>query len=289
MDFDAALSTWLNSLTAASRSIRTIGSHRAYARRLGRFLDTRGVPWQQATLADLRALLATVAGKGHSLRRNLTTTLRVFYAFAVEQGWLAQSPAAALKLPRRPPPLPRALSRTQIRQVLTHLASQDGKQARRAEAVIVTALYTGARAHELASLWWRHIDYAGECISIPMGKTGGRAVAMEAELAALLERWQRLQGLGGDGPVFSLNSRPIVAQRIGKICKDVGDALGITLHAHALRHSAATWALRNGAGIYYVSRMLGHSDVATTARIYIKSDPTDSRVAVRALPKLSQW
>lgn len=289
MVFDEAQAIWIAALTALGRSPRTIVSHRTYGQRLGRFLAARGVAWEYTTLAELRAFQATVATRGHSLRRNLTSTVKVFYRFAVSQGWLAVSPATGLELPTRPAALPRALSRTQIRTLLTHLAAQEGRVARRAEVVIVAALYTGARAHELARLWWRHIDVAGECINIPDGKTGGRAVALAPELADLLERWQRLQNLGGDGPVFSLTRAPIVPQRIGKICKDVGAALGMTLHAHALRHSAATWALRSGAGIYHVSRMLGHSDVATTARVYIKADPTDSRVAVQALPRLNQW
>lgn len=78
-------------------------------------------------------------------------------------------------------------------------------------------------------------------------------------------------------------------QRVGKICRAVGDELGFRMHAHALRHSAATHALRAGAGLYYVSRMLGHADITTTARIYIAADPTDSRVATRALPGLDAW
>ncbi len=48
--------------------------------------------------------------------------------------------------------------------------------------------------------------------------------------------------------------------------KDYGEAAGIhRLHAHALRHACATYLLQGGADITHVQRILGHSQITTTA------------------------
>ena len=53
------------------------------------------------------------------------------------------------------------------------------------------------------------------------------------------------------------------------------------LPPHALRHTCATHLVRDGAGIVYVQRVLGHRSLATT-QIYTRVSPADMRETVRA-------
>lgn len=51
------------------------------------------------------------------------------------------------------------------------------------------------------------------------------------------------------------------------------------LHPHKLRHSFASVAITNGAGVASVSEKLGHADKSTTLRMYTHADEESVRRA----------
>lgn len=55
---------------------------------------------------------------------------------------------------------------------------------------------------------------------------------------------------------------------------------------HALRHAAATLLMVEGVPVKVVSEMLGHSDVATTLRIYSHVLPTMQDAAAEAMDRI---
>lgn len=287
---------WIANLTLNGRADMTIKKHREHISRLANWLKRHDLHWQDVSRRQLAEFMQSVATKGHSLRSNLGSTLRVFFDYAVLYEYIPRSPAVVIKTPKRRRPVPRALSRGQIRRLLAYLAEQEGRHARRDEVMVLTALYTAARAGEVCALIWDDIDIAGEAVTIRNGKTGGRTVALHSDLADFLSRWRELQAqeirVDGYTPVFALDEqglKGIKGTRLGKTCHRISKAIGFTVHAHALRHSAATHAVRAGAGLWNVSRMLGHSDTSTTSRTYLMSDPSDSVAAVKALPKIGEW
>lgn len=67
--------------------------------------------------------------------------------------------------------------------------------------------------------------------------------------------------------------KPVVANRIFKIVEEWLDLLGITgarRGAHRLRRSAATIAWEGHADLASIQTMLGHEDVKTTVKNYIR-------------------
>ena len=77
---------------------------------------------------------------------------------------------------------------------------------------------------------------------------------------------------------------------LGRLIKDYGEAAGIPrFHAHALRHACATHLLQGGADITYVQRILGHSQITTTAE-YVKVCMGDlKKVVAKKHPREKQY
>jgi integrase/recombinase XerC len=108
---------------------------------------------------------------------------------------------------------------------------------------------TGLRISEAMSV--RYEDINGNKIII-RGKGGKiRTVFISEKIQEMLPQ--------GEGKIFKFTPR--TAQRI---IAEVGEKLGIELWPHKLRHMFASKLLMNGANIYDVSKILGHSSVTTT-------------------------
>ena len=59
--------------------------------------------------------------------------------------------------------------------------------------------------------------------------------------------------------------------------KTIGDKMGITdfsLTMHVARHTFAVWALNEGVDIHLISRLMGHSSVMVTEKVYAKFLPS---------------
>lgn len=279
-------------LKLMGRGPRTIEGHELELRRLGRWLEENGLAWDAVTRRQLQEYARLRADLGFSSRSNMFCSLRVFYKWAVEQGYVALSPAAGFKTPVKPKPVPRALNRPQVRtlvQYLDELGAAGGRRAVRDRALLLTALYAGLRAAELAALRWPAVDLAEGVITIRLSKMNhGRSVPIHPALAEVLTSWREVQGGAAGWPVFSLDGEGFNPNRVGKIARRVSEICGVKFTAHTLRHSFATWALRGSGNLYAVSKMLGHSQVAQT-EIYLSAAVDDLRDALGRLPGIGGW
>lgn len=280
---------FLADLRLAGRAAGTASNHAGHLLRLARWCVEYGLEWRELTRQELSAYARTYATLTPSHVGNGMCSLRTFYRWAVEQGYVAISPAAHFKTPSKSHPQPRHLTKQQVRLLLAHLAERAGRRAERDRVLVLAGLYAGLRAKELAGLMWSHIDFDAGVIAIELSKMGrGRTVPLHPELAPPLLRWRAEQGGPGDGPVFSLGRAPLRPNRVGKIVKAIGVETGLPLTAHVLRHTFATWALRGSKNVYAVSKALGHSALKQT-EIYVSVEVEDIRPAVGSIPTMSGW
>lgn len=289
--FDLVVSEFLDDLRLAGRAARTVGEHQAELRRLGRFIELEGLDWHALRTRDIKRYCRLRADKGHSSRANMLCSLRCFTRWAASEGYM-DAPPTVPSTPKRPKPLPRALTLGQVRTLVAYVAAQWRRSARRDEALILTGLYTGLRASELANLRWSVVDLSGGVLHIRLSKMGkGRAVPLHPVALRLLGRWRVCQNLGPNDAVFASVDRlhrEISADRVGKIARRIAKATGLPLTTHVLRHTFATWALRNSRDLYGVSKVLGHAELKQT-EIYLNADVQDLRGAVESLPDLAGW
>lgn len=293
--FGDAVADFLLDQRLDTRAAWTLKKHRQELRRYGRWLDEQRFEWRTVSESDVRLYARTRAKLGASARGGTFCTLRVFYAWAVNRGHVVASPAAKLKTPTRPKPQPKALTIGQVRQLLAHLASQEGCMARRDECLIATAIYAGLRAQELARMRWVDIDLDSGIITIPISKANhGRRIPVHPCLCALFLKWRELCDPEDDeGPVFASSrgrtrGKALTANSVGKISTRVREASGVRFTTHALRHTFATWVLRKSKDLYAVSKALGHQGLKQT-EIYLSADTDQIAAAVGTLPDLTDW
>lgn len=287
------IADFLTDLQVAGRAAWTRRKHGQHLRRYRRWLDAERLSWRDATEADLAAYLRTRAHLGSSARAATICSLRLFYAWLVRWRHLSISPAADLVGPARPAPTPKALTRDQLRVLLAYLAGQTGRTARRDEILILTGLYTGLRAAELSALTWGDLDLDEGVLTIELSKMGhGRATAIHGDIVARLRTWRAVQS-PPSSHVFAdvRHGHKISAERVGKIVRKVAKAVGIPeLHTHRLRHSFATWTLKESKDLYAVSKALGHKELKQT-EIYVAAALGIEQIAaaVAMLPGVADW
>ena len=137
-----------------------------------------------------------------------------------------------------------------------------------ASAGAITAIrllmLTGCRKNEILTLRWQHVDMAAGELTLADAKTGPRAVPLAPSALNLLAGLAREPG----------NPWVIPSHKPGEHMRDI-DGAWQTVRArarlddvrlHDLRHSYASRALALGESLPMIGRLLGHSQIETTAR-----------------------
>jgi integrase len=133
-------------------------------------------------------------------------------------------------------------------------------------------LLTGRRLSEIQTLEWRDVDLEQKELRLPDSMTGAKTVHLGEAVVALLEAWPRVNG----------NPYVIVGKREKAHLTDlqhpwrrIRKAAGLSdVRIHDLRHTFASGGLLVGEGLAMIGKLLGHTQVQTTARYaHLASDP----------------
>ena len=123
-------------------------------------------------------------------------------------------------------------------------------------------LLTGSRMSEIRDLRWEYVK--DDCIELPDAKTGGRVVPLGPEARAVLSSIPRDEDnpwvIAGRLPGSHLTDLQRPWRRIRKQAGLEG------VRIHDLRHSFASRALALGESLTMIGKLLGHTQVQTTAR-----------------------
>lgn len=258
-------------LGAANRSPATI---RAYLGDINQFIE-----WcvgldisSPVTIStrNLREYLAFMTARGDQrssiVRRR--ASLRSYFAWLVERGYLAESPAARLAAPKLATHLPQVV----VREQLDHLLDEDWGDDEWAtlDRAVCEVLYgAGVRVSELCGLDLESIDFSQGVLRV-MGKgRKERIVPLHQRGLDAVRLWiedARDIVATTDSPRGALfyNRR---GSRLGS--RDVRRILDSRvmrghIYPHALRHTYATHLVEGGADLRVVQELLGHESLTTT-------------------------
>ena len=125
-------------------------------------------------------------------------------------------------------------------------------------------LLTGCRKNEVLDLRWDHVDLEACEMRLADGKTGPRRVQLSPAAAEVLARIPRVEGNPHVIPGMWPGSRMSELQRPWMRVRERAGLQDMRLHD--CRHSFASRALALGESLPAIGRLLGHSQVQTTAR-----------------------
>ena len=174
----------------------------------------------------------------------------------------------------REQPRERFLSDAEYRRLGAALREAEGTGAVAASAVAAVRLLmlTGCRLSEIMTLRWENVALEAAELRLPDSKTGARIVHLGRPAVAVLCGIARDEGnpwvITGRRPGSRLASLHYPWGRIRKWA-GLDD-----VRLHDLRHSFASGGLLVGEGLPTIGKLLGHSQVQTTARYaHLAADP----------------
>lgn len=139
-------------------------------------------------------------------------------------------------------------------------------------AAIRLLILTGCRLGEIMTLRWEHVDIPGKALRLPDSKTGAKVVHLGQPAIEVLEKIERLE----DNPWVIVGALP--GARLWDLqpfWQRLRARAGLKdVRIHDLRHTFASTALASGQGLPMIGKLLGHTQVQTTARYaHLASEP----------------
>ena len=168
----------------------------------------------------------------------------------------------------------RFLSAAELRRVgeVLREMEEEGLELPSAIAAVMLLILTGCRLNEIMTLKWEDVDLDAGVLNLPDSKTGAKTVYLGKPAIGVLSRLPPLPRnpwvIYGTKPSGRLIDLQPFWQRL-RARAGLKDA-----RIHDLRHTFASAAVAAGQGLPMIGKLLGHTQVQTTARYaHLAADP----------------
>lgn len=279
MQLDRAIDLYLQSKRAEGKTEATI---RTYTDHLFRFakdmpeieevsdIDKYSL---QGYIAKLQARPTLKAVSVNSRVRSL----RGFCSWLYEEELLRSNPfrteRGRLKMPKFEQEVPETLSDIDFRKLLA-TCDRSTNRGRRDEAILMFLFDTGVRVGELVNIQRERLDTRNRR-AVVMGKgRKERNVFFSPQTAVALTRYLTRMGdrawVESEWVFMGWRGRRMTTYGVNQMLDRRAKEAGVTARCnpHTFRHTFATNYLRMGGDPATLQRILGHSDISTTVRIY---------------------
>jgi len=160
----------------------------------------------------------------------------------------------------------RFLSAAELRRIGEVLREMECEGIELPSAILAARLLilTGCRLNEIMTLKWEYIDLSEKVLRLPDSKTGAKVVHLGQPAIDLLETAERIT----DNPWVITGT--LEGKRLSDLqpfWQRVRARAGLKdVRIHDLRHTFASTAVASGQGLPMIGKLLGHTQVQTTAR-----------------------
>ena len=223
---------------------------------------------------DFRGYLAELGNR--KLARTSTaravSVLRNYFHFLDRRNIISNAAASALRTPKAPKSVPKALDREDAMRVMEEVGDfADQEWVSRRDTTVMLLLYgCGLRIGEALGL--NRADAPKEGVMRVRGKGNKeRLVPVLPVVAEAVNSYLEVCPFdkGEDGPLFfGVQGKRLGARAVQGRMQNLRASLGLpeTATPHALRHSFATHLLAGGGDLRTIQELLGHASLSTTQR-----------------------
>jgi integrase len=231
--------------------------------------------------------------------------LHTFLLFLQDEGYVI--PQTLLRIPslKPPEPLPKYLTDEQVRKLreeverrvtgdaLSQSKGQKLASHRRLAILVKSVFYLlwqgGMRLGEVEELRLEDLDFPQKRLVVRDGKGRvDRTVYLTETAIQALQDYLEVRGIGFSEHVFLFRNAPLKKDLIRANLKYAGQAVGVKVYPHRLRHTCATQLLNAGCKVTSIQRFLGHKKLSTTM-VYAKAhDQTVAQDFFEAMTKIER-
>ncbi|MCL2063502.1 MAG: tyrosine-type recombinase/integrase [Candidatus Cloacimonetes bacterium] len=207
-----------------------------------------------------------------SISRKLSS-LRMFFKYLILFDIVTTNPMKSLKNPKYSKKLPLFFSQSEIMN-LCDLPDVETISGIRDKAMFELFYSSGLRISELVDLKIQDIDFTKKVITI-LGKGRKKRVVPLTEIALeYLLKYNKVRDYNIDYFFQTKKKKSFTRGKIYYIVKKYINQLSLRAgySPHTIRHSFASHLLNNGADLFAIKEMMGHSSLATT-EVYTHISP----------------
>lgn len=208
--------------------------------------------------------------------------MKSYFHYLLQTGRITSEPTGLIKAPNVEKKAPCVLTIEEINGLLNQ-PSIDNDKGIRDKAMLELMYATGMRVTELISLKVDDVNFQlGYVVCkdsskeriIPFGAPAKNALNKYVETA----RNKMIKNASEEILFVNCSGKPLSRQGFWKIIKQYAEQAGISgkITPHTIRHSFALHLIENGANLYAVQEMLGHSTVSAT-QVYAEMKGTRLR------------
>ena len=221
------------------------------------------------TIEKFIGKLKTKNIKNNSIRRYLSS-LSSFYQYLIDESISTYNPVVSVRSPSLDFLLKKTISFEQIENIISYLKTTSYPM--RNVAIVEVFYSTGIRLSELVGLNVEDIYTKQGFIRIYAKGGKIRFTPIGNNTLKLIKQYIKSKSISCDNALFtSKNGSRISARMVQKILAKCNKIVGVNIHPHLFRHSAASHFLQSSHDLISVKEFLGHKSIKST-QVYTHLD-----------------